>query len=89
MPTKTVVAQYKDETFVVENTWFSGARLMHNGSIIASNNDMFALGSEAPTMRADVKVGDENLRVEVFTRAILTTKIQIKINGQHAAGSVL
>jgi hypothetical protein len=50
MPKKTVIGKYQDSEFVVENTWLNGAKLFHNGRVVATNNKLFALSKDKPLM---------------------------------------
>lgn len=86
MPTKTVIADFGSDRFRVENTWFKGAKLSHNDALVATSDDMLALDKRAPIMSADVAVNGQTRKVEVFAWAILTVKLQIRIDGQFIGG---
>jgi hypothetical protein len=86
MPKKTVVGEYDGNRITVENTWFSGAKLFHNGKLIATNNDLFAIKKNIPLMSAKIFINEVEYLVEVFAYAIITVKLQIKVNGEYVAG---
>ena len=87
MPKKTILAEYKGNKFTVENTWFSGAKLFHNGDLVASNNDIFAIRKDKPLMTTKVVIDGEERRVEVFAFAIFTVKLKITVDGIKIAGN--
>ncbi len=86
MPKKTVAGHYADETFVLENTWLGGAKLLHNDEVIATNNSLFSISKKKPLMSARVSVDGTERLVEAFGFAMLTVKLQIRVDGNKIAG---
>ena len=86
MPKKIVAGEYEGSTITVENTWFGGAKLLHNDKVIASNNNFFAVSKTKPLMSATIELNDVKHVVEVYGYAIITVKLQIKVNGSYIAG---
>ena len=86
MPKKTIVGEFEGNKFIVENTWFSGAKLFHGSELIATNNDVFAIKKDKALMSAKVIINEVERVVEVFAFAILTVKLHIKVDGEIIAG---
>ncbi|MFV8783636.1 hypothetical protein ACNKU7_14555 [Microbulbifer sp. SA54] len=86
MPKKTVIGELEGERLIVENTWFSGIRLFHGEKMIGVNNQIFSVSKDSPLIRKEIVVGGVSRLVEVFAVALLTVKIQLKVDGQHLAG---
>jgi len=83
---KIIVGEFAGSKFTVENTWLSGAKLFHGSELIATNNDTFAVKKDKAMIRAKVIVNEVERVVEVFAFAILTVKLQIKVDGEKIAG---
>jgi hypothetical protein len=88
MPKKTIVGEFGGSRFIVENTWFSGAKLFHGHELIATNNNMIAIKKGQAVMSAKVIIGEVERLVEVFAYAIFTVKLQIRIDGKIIAGDL-
>lgn len=88
MPKKTIIGEFEGNKFVLENTWFSGAKLFHGNELVATNNGLFALNKNRALMSAKIMIGDVERLVEVFAYAILTVKLQIRVDGEKIAGDV-
>ena len=86
MPKKTITGTFADNSFSLENTWFSGAKLLHNGDVIANDNSLFALSKDKPMMSAKVMIDGSEATVEAFGFALITVKLQIRVNGTKIAG---
>lgn len=86
MPKKVVTGEYEGNTITVENMWLGGAKLLHNDKVIASNSDFFAISKTKPLMSATIDFNDVKHLVEVYAYAIITVKLQIKVNGNYIAG---
>lgn len=86
MPKETVVGEFEGNEFVLENTWFSGAKLFHESELVASNNDLFSLNKNKSIMSAKIMIGEVERFVEVYAYAMFTVKLQIRIDGKKIAG---
>ena len=86
MPKKTIVGEFEGNRFIVENTWLSGAKLFHGEQLLAASNNMFAVNKSEPIMSATVVINEVERLVEVFAYALLTVKLQIKVDGTRIAG---
>ncbi|PKM18386.1 MAG: hypothetical protein CVV11_13790 [Gammaproteobacteria bacterium HGW-Gammaproteobacteria-15] len=86
MPKKTVVGEYQGHKITVENTWFGGAKLFHNNDLVATNNDFFAVKKSVPLMSGKITINGVEHLIQVFGYALITVKLQIKINGKYLAG---
>ncbi|MGI9283627.1 MAG: hypothetical protein ACR2PX_28965 [Endozoicomonas sp.] len=86
MPKKVITGQFEGSRFSVENTWFSGAKLLYEGKVIATNNSIFALKKEVPFMAATIDIAGTERNIEVFAYAIFNVQLQIKVDGQMIAG---
>lgn len=60
------------------NGWRSGAKLFHDDTLIAENNKKFHIDSKSPLITFDIK----DSKVEIFAKAMLSVKINVKVNGQ-------
>jgi len=89
MPKKTIIGEFEGSKFIVENTWLSGAKLFHGSELVATNNDFFALKKNKAIMSAKVMVAGIERLVEVFSYALVTVKLQIKVDGKKIVGDDL
>ncbi len=86
MPKKILVVQHKDSEFLLENTWFSGAKLFQDNKLIAKNNVLFAINKNKPLMSATVIINGAEHLIEAFGYAYFTVRLQLKVNGEYIAG---
>ena len=88
MPTKEWVSEFEGTTIKVVNTWLGGAKLYINGDCRDTNNDLTATKDTA-ILSARIEQGKpESPLVEIFIKAILTTKAKIVVNGKQIGGDV-
>ncbi len=86
MPKKILVVQHEGSEFLLENTWFSGAKLFQDNKLIAKNNALFAINKNKPLMSATVILNGAEHLIEAFCYAYFTVKLQLKVNGEYIAG---
>lgn len=90
MPVKRVRAIVDGRAIVAENTWFSGARLLVDGEVMSSSQQLFSVTDTDPILVAFVEgQSGRPLHIEVFIVAWVTTRIMICVNGTRVSGARL
>lgn len=64
--------------YKLTNGWKTGAKLFHENTLIAENNKKFHVNTKSPVITFNIK----GSKVEIFAKAMLSVKINIKVNGQ-------
>lgn len=89
MPQKEWTADINDHNIRVVNSWTGGTRLYIDGERRDSNHGLFAF-DWTPWLSARVTPNDaKSDLVEVYIKAIVGTKVQIRVNGEYFAGDKL
>jgi len=83
---KQIYVRYNDNDIRVENTWFFGARLYINEDLIDETTQLFALNPNTALLSGTIETNGAVDKIEVFMLALLTTKMQIHVNGKLLAG---
>lgn len=66
----------------VVNGWRSGAALFVDGNRKVWNEEMFAVRGEKPMLTADIETAHSgSRRIDVYVRAIVGVKIQVRVDG--------
>lgn len=86
MPTKKISATYLGHEFVVINSWFGGMKFFHNDELLEHHKGKFAVDKNKPVMSHFVSIDDVDRFVEVYVYAILSVKIQIRVDGEKIGG---
>lgn len=79
---------HKGRAIIVENTWFSGARLYIDGDIVAQTHKLMHLNRDVPVFTHDLETEGGTDRIEVFmdaTRLKPVVHILLQINGETVA----
>ena len=87
MPKREIVAEHEGHEIRVVNSWFGGAKLYVDGDCRDTTNELFALGG-SPILSATLSFESGTQLVEVYIRAVMTTKIKIYVDGRHIAGDI-
>jgi hypothetical protein len=67
--------------------WFSGIKVYHNGDLVAENNVMIARDKYVPYTSVTVVGRNDKMLVEVYAYSgLFTVQLQLKVNGDFAAG---
>ena len=88
MPVKELTAKFKGHDIRVVNTWFSGAKLYIDSDLQDTSQELFSVSGNRPLLSSSLTVDETRHTVEVFMKAILTTKIKICVDGKMVAGEL-
>ena len=87
--TKEWLATYENHEIRIVNTWFSGAKLYIDGDCRDTNTEYVTVSGNRPVLSATIHRPDgQQLRVEVYVTALLTTKAKICVNGRQVGGDI-
>jgi hypothetical protein len=87
MMSKQWITEYEGHRIRVVNSWFSGIKLYVDGDLRDTNTQLVSLDSSQPLLSARVPLrGGEASVVEVFVKALVTTKAKICADGRQIGG---
>jgi hypothetical protein len=85
---KEWIAMHNGCKIRVTNAWTGGAKLYVDGDCRDESQSLFA-SSSSPTLSARVTLASgESFLVEVYTKALVTVKAKICVNGTQVGGDV-
>ena len=79
--------EFKGHEIRVFSTWTQDARLYIDGVCRDRSIRRVSL-LKTRILSADLRIGKEDYRVEVFAKALLSIRLQVRIDGRQVAGEV-
>lgn len=77
--------EFKGHEIRVFSTWTQDARLYIDGVCRDRSIRRVSL-RKTRILSADLRIGEDDYRVEVFAKALLSIKLQLRIDGRQVAG---
>lgn len=77
--------EHKGHLITVDNTWFTGARLLFDGRMADERRGYFHLNRDKPVLSGKLKTTEGEDAVVVFMEAIWKIKIILQIKGETVA----
>jgi len=77
---KIIVTVYQGVEIAVENTWFDGMRLYINQQLVCETRKLFSISDKEPVLIFEKEFDNEKKTIEIYCKAVFTTKIKICID---------
>ena len=77
---KVIVAIFNGVEITVENTWFDGMRLYINQQLVCENKQLLSISDKEPVLIFEKEFDNEKKTIEIYCKAVFTTKIKICID---------